>query len=171
MVSLTTTLLASLATLALAESAVRSESFSFEKWTEEIIADPSGDHLSPEDAFKLAMASEHQAVPHAKRDVSCDQKPSASVSDAVQCINQLAAKGTQECHASYGGATVFCTYGKAQVVAVTNKVEGTSSSCQDVARGLGAIMDQCWRPDNTVQGQSTAWGNGDMAIHLSEPLI
>lgn len=42
---------------------------------------------------------------------------------------------------------------------------------QDVARALGGIMDTCWRPDNTVQGQSRAWGNGNMAIHLSGKLI
>ena len=32
-------------------------------------------------------------------------------------------------------------------------------------------MDRCWRADNTVQGYNTAWGNGDLAIHINRPMF
>lgn len=32
----------------------RDEGFSFEQWVEDILADPEGDHLSPEEAVKAA---------------------------------------------------------------------------------------------------------------------
>ena len=37
---------------------------------------------------------------------------------------------------------------------------------EHVARAAGAVMDACWRADNTVQGDEFAWGNGNIAVHI-----
>jgi hypothetical protein len=37
---------------------------------------------------------------------------------------------------------------------------------EHIARAAGAVMDACWRADNTVQGDEFAWGNGNIAVHI-----
>ena len=48
-------------------------------------------------------------------------------SDAVVCIDQLAARGDEPCRAEYTGAKALCTNGNAQIVAVGTKPGGTSA--------------------------------------------
>ena len=36
----------------------------------------------------------------------------------------------------------------------------------DVARGAGFVMDQCTRPDGTVEGSEYAYGNGDLLVRI-----
>lgn len=42
----------------------------------------------------------------------------------------------------------------------------TFSGSEHVARAGGLIMDACTEPDNTVQGDEYAWGNGNIAVHI-----
>jgi hypothetical protein len=37
---------------------------------------------------------------------------------------------------------------------------------EHIARAAGAVMDACWRADNTVQGDEMAWGNGNIDVHI-----
>ncbi|KAI9899781.1 hypothetical protein N3K66_006242 [Trichothecium roseum] len=154
--------------------------FSFEAWVNDIIANPEGDHLSPEEAVAAALedgtVSSSASSSHEKRlgpnDVVCNRNgfTSAKAPDAVSCINELARRGSQACRAK--SATKFCSIGTAEIVGVAG--EGpkydTSAPCQQVASAAGRILDICWRADNTVQGMNYVNGNaGLMALHVSHP--
>jgi len=40
----------------------------------------------------------------------------------------------------------------------------------DIARGAGAILDNCVRPGSEwVEGSEMAWGNGDLLVRLRKP--
>ena len=94
MVKFTTTLLglAALTAAAPAPQAssleARDDVFSFQDWIDEIVASPEAEHMSAEDAYKAAQKSHHkrsEASTHPdvlfKRDVSCNEKEVASVSN------------------------------------------------------------------------------------------
>ncbi|KAH7018090.1 uncharacterized protein B0I36DRAFT_335289 [Microdochium trichocladiopsis] len=120
----------------------------------------------------LGLAATTSAAPYKleARDVSCmDNLPGdtlANINEAVECINYLASLGGQACEA-YVGGTSFCRRGNTQItgLAKTGHVT-TTSTCQEVAQGLGQVMDRCSRGDGTVRGQNEAWGNGDMLVDI-----
>ncbi|KAK3385356.1 hypothetical protein B0H63DRAFT_543672 [Podospora didyma] len=114
--------------------------FSFRNWVEGIIANPNGNNLTPEEA----------------------------VADAVACINELARRGGDTCRAN--SVSVFCRNNGAQITGVAGGgVTNTASSCNDVARGAGFVMDHCTRADNTVQGAEFAYGNGNLLVWIRRP--
>ncbi|KAK6540725.1 hypothetical protein TWF694_008116 [Orbilia ellipsospora] len=106
-----------------------------------------------------------------KRDVNCRDDLGAgalaSVPDSVACINYLAGLGNQPCVASVSG-TVFCRRGQTQITGISILGQGqtATSSCNDVARGAGQIMDKCTRGDGTVRGANAAWGNGNLIVDI-----
>ncbi|KAJ0277416.1 hypothetical protein COL940_007770 [Colletotrichum noveboracense] len=132
--------------------------FSFEKWAEDIIANPNGNHPSPEEAIALAF-----------NQTSTDglEKRQADVADAVWCIDFIAARANVACNAVVSG-TSFCSRGQARITGVAtggNPPRDTSSPCGNVARSAGQIMDACTR-NGLVYGQNNAWGNGNMRVHI-----
>ncbi|KAF3801383.1 hypothetical protein GCG54_00005539 [Colletotrichum gloeosporioides] len=91
-----------------------------------------------------------------------------TVADAVSCINYLAGLGSTSCVVS-NAKSHFCTIGNAQITGVTSGSIPAASSCNDVARGAGYIMDACTLKDNTVQGSEFAYGNGDLLVWIRKP--
>ncbi|KAH7374868.1 hypothetical protein B0T11DRAFT_344715 [Plectosphaerella cucumerina] len=155
--------------------ASRSDSvpFSFEQWADAIAKGEP--HLSVEEAVQAADAANSGPNGNVERSLEkrlrCNHLDlgSAWAPDAVACINQLASNG-QTCRVDV--TVAFCTIGNAQIVGVRGGPGPyTESSCQDVARAAGYVMDNCWRADNTVQGDHYAWGNGNMAVHIAAPSI
>ncbi|KAF4806615.1 hypothetical protein CGCSCA5_v014173 [Colletotrichum siamense] len=145
--------------------------FSFEKWAEDIIANPNGNHPSPEEAIALAFnETSTDGLEKRQADVSCTfDKPggAASVADAVWCIDFIAARANVACNAVVSG-TSFCSRGQARITGVAtggNPPRDTSSPCGNVARSAGQIMDACTR-NGLVYGQNNAWGNGNMRVHI-----
>ncbi|KAK5164544.1 uncharacterized protein LTR77_009750 [Saxophila tyrrhenica] len=93
------------------------------------------------------------------------------VPDAVDCINELAAKGGDDCTA--GLATSFCLRGNTQITGIyTAAASGedsagtTTTTCQDVAQAAGRIMDFCSRGDGAVKGQTLAFANTQMLVDI-----
>ncbi|KAF4956965.1 hypothetical protein FGADI_3377 [Fusarium gaditjirri] len=148
--------------------------FSLESWASGIIADPDGAHPNPEEAFALVV-NQIETYPGAleKRAVRCNTVPrtSASVADAVWCIDFLARRPGQRCGVGAGGRSSFCRHGLATIQGVSSYPVwkgGTSSPCGNVARSAGRIMDKCTR-GGTVQGVNTAYGNGYLSVHIRRP--
>ncbi|KAH6672782.1 hypothetical protein F5X68DRAFT_247133 [Plectosphaerella plurivora] len=147
--------------------------FSFERWADAIAKGEP--HISIDEALQAANTSSvAQALPDGKRSIEkrlrCNhlsRVDSAWAPDAVACINQLASNDRM-CRIEASGT--FCLIGDAMIFGVRGGSERfTESSCRDVARAAGFVMDNCWRADNRVQGDHFAWGNGNMAVHVSAP--
>ncbi|KAF9769050.1 hypothetical protein IL306_013606 [Fusarium sp. DS 682] len=123
----------------------------------------------------LTAASSALAIPHtlqSRDEVSCtDNLPGetlANVNEAVECINYLASLGDQACVAGVSGVP-FCRRGNTQITGLTIGLpsdQTSSSSCRDVARGAGFIMDRCTRADGKVRGQVPAFGNGNLLVDI-----
>ncbi|KAM5350271.1 hypothetical protein ACJ41O_006776 [Fusarium nematophilum] len=122
----------------------------------------------------LTLATSTLAVPHSleAREASCtdnlDGDSLANINEAVECINFLASLGDQACTAGVSG-TSFCRRGNTQItgLAVGLPSDQTSTStCQEVARGAGLVMDRCSRADGKVRGQNPAWGNGHLLVDI-----
>ncbi|KAK4156113.1 hypothetical protein C8A00DRAFT_41381 [Chaetomidium leptoderma] len=145
--------------------------FSFVEWVEQMIADPEGHHLTPEQATAAFYANQDSASPSehgtrgllGKRVPRCNEivNTEAWVPHAVACINELARRGG-DCRVQF--STRFCISGTAEING--NSGWDTTSSCNDVARGAGYIMDHCTRADNTVQGSEYAHGNGILLVRI-----
>jgi len=130
----------------------------------------------------LAIAAAATALPgkalHARQaDVSCLDNDGVFVapgivSEAVDCINELALKGSQDCTA--GLTTSFCRRGNTQITGIFTKAaaggpatsETTTTTCQDVAQAAGRIMDFCSQGSGNVKGQTTAFANTDMLVDI-----
>ncbi|KAJ4005440.1 hypothetical protein NW752_002273 [Fusarium irregulare] len=119
----------------------------------------------------LTAASAAVAVPSGleKRAVTCrDDLPEdtlANVNEAVQCINYLAGLGGQACVATISGQS-YCRRGNTQITGLSRKGNTQTSTCQEVARALGQIMDRCSRGDGKVRGANEAWGNGNHLVDI-----
>ncbi|KXJ88097.1 hypothetical protein Micbo1qcDRAFT_207372 [Microdochium bolleyi] len=89
---------------------------------------------------------------------------------AVECINYLASLGNQACVSSVS-AVSFCRRGDVQISGISKTGKnGATSSCANVARAAGAIMDRCTIKTadgvNWVKGANEAWGNGDLIVDI-----
>ncbi|KAJ6259912.1 hypothetical protein Dda_5556 [Drechslerella dactyloides] len=123
----------------------------------------------------LAAATLAAAMPTAdsifKREADCrdDLRPDtlARTNEAVECINYLASLGDQACVATVSGQS-FCRRGETQITGISRLDRGrnTQSTCRDVARGAGQILDRCSRGDGTVRGANPAWGNGNLLVDI-----
>ncbi|KAF6812942.1 hypothetical protein CMUS01_12954 [Colletotrichum musicola] len=154
------------------EVRAETEVFSFEKWAEDIIANPGGNHLSPDEAVALAFNQTSTDEHTIQKRASCNivAGSPASAADAVWCIDFIAARANVKCEAAVSG-TSFCRRGLAQITGVSggfNPPRSTSTLCGNVARSAGAIMDQCTR-NGQVYGTTAAWGNGNLAVHIRHP--
>lgn len=104
---------------------------------------------------------------------SCKQKGDqpALVSDATECIQELAARGAQGqfCDVS-STAKSQCRRRFAQIVTVNPypNMGPASMNCNDIAKAVTLIMDRCTKDGLTVTGQSNI---NSIAVHLQEPLI
>lgn len=116
------TILALSATAAAAPTTTSTD-FTFAQWIEDIIANPQGDHLSPEEAVaakNAAVASASATNPLLQERAYCDQKwGRANANDAASCLSYLAKLGAQGvwCGIADGQSDVqMCRIGNAQVV-------------------------------------------------------
>ncbi|KAM5345694.1 hypothetical protein ACJ41O_011555 [Fusarium nematophilum] len=156
--------------LSLASNHDAQQPFSFESWVESIIANPDGDHLSPEEAVKAAEASRTGGEGSLDERAWCwgddNVTKAAYVPDAVKCINRLAAKGKKRCRVD--GTGLLCKIGRARIRAQTGGTTKTkqSDTCNNIARSAGKVMDKCTRADNTVHGSEYAWGNKYMVVNV-----
>ncbi|KAJ1325376.1 hypothetical protein MN608_08567 [Microdochium nivale] len=121
-------------------------------------------------ASALPAASSGASIILESRDVSCldnlGQGSLARQNEAAECINYLASLGNQACVSSVN-AVSFCRRGETQITGISKTGHnGATSSCQNVARAAGAIMDRCSRGDGTVRGQNEAWGNGNLLVDI-----
>ncbi|KAK5997629.1 hypothetical protein PT974_02993 [Cladobotryum mycophilum] len=121
--------------------------FSFTSWVEDIIANPKGQHLSPEGAVSAAALNDKGSL---EKRVTCNGGRTAPVNDAVSCINQLAREGG-EC--ALDGGVDFCTIGGAKIIGRTGGGGPVHHSvdCNEIARTAGKIMDAC-TTGNVVSG-------------------
>ncbi|KXX75566.1 hypothetical protein MMYC01_208796 [Madurella mycetomatis] len=146
---------------------------SFSEWVEGIIADPNGDHLSPEDAVAAFKSGAFSVPPAVKprrglveKRATCYEVPGteALIVDAVACINAIARRAPDSCR-----EYMLCQLNTA---AITQDGGGPGrwSSCNDVARGAGYVMDHCVRPGSDwVQGSEFAHGNGNLLVRIRRP--
>ncbi|KAM0196150.1 hypothetical protein ACHAPI_005877 [Fusarium lateritium] len=124
----------------------------------------------------LTAVSSAVAIPYTlqerQSDTTCMDHLAASslarASEAAECINYLASLN-QACVAGVSGVT-FCRRGNTVITGLARNLpsssQTSSSSCKDVARGAGLIMDRCTRGDGTVRGQNPAWGNGNLWVDI-----
>ncbi|KAF5685723.1 hypothetical protein FDENT_6058 [Fusarium denticulatum] len=122
----------------------------------------------------LAIATGALAIPSSlfeRSDTTCrDDLPEntlANVQEAVECINYLASLN-QGCTAGVSGVS-FCKRRNTQITGLAVGLlahQTATSSCKDVARGAGLIMDRCSRGDGKVRGANPAWGNGHLLVDI-----
>ncbi|KAJ4413976.1 hypothetical protein N0V85_003353 [Neurospora sp. IMI 360204] len=155
------------------------EPFSFAKWVDEIIANPS-EAATPQqglDAYytfvNSTTSSDHvfpeTASSKMHKRLTCNQLygGEAPIPDAVECINYLARLNTQKCEVYQGSSHVsFRTHGNAEMVGIRPDRYGASTICNNVARAGGFVMDACSRADNTVQGQALTPDDAMIAVHI-----
>ncbi|OLN86097.1 hypothetical protein CCHL11_05276 [Colletotrichum chlorophyti] len=155
-------------------AAQESVPFSFEKWADDIMPNPNGQHPSHKEAF-LSPSTKLRPYGLEKRqaDVSCtfnNPGGAASVADAVWCIDFIVARANVLCRAAVSG-TSFCRRGQAQITGVvygTNTPRDNARLCGNVGRSAGQITDACTR-NGLVFGQNNAWGNGNLRVHIRAP--
>ncbi|ORY07648.1 hypothetical protein BCR34DRAFT_631010 [Clohesyomyces aquaticus] len=158
--------------LALGQTAAAAKAVtSFSEWVDGIIADPTGDNMTPGevvDAFKSGNFTTPPAGTYGRsvlqKRASCYEQPNTEclIVDAVACINAVARRGANDCHGVY----MQCQINTAAMTTDGN----TDSSCNDVARGGGFILDHCVRSGNDwVEGSEFAFGNGGELVRLRRP--
>ncbi|KAG8672245.1 hypothetical protein FPOAC2_05617 [Fusarium poae] len=119
----------------------------------------------------LTAASAVVASPNAleKRKVTCrDDLPNselANAKEAAACIDYLASLGSKPCVATVSGQS-FCRRGNTQITGLARGAPTRTSTCQDVARGAGFILDKCTRGDGKVRGANEAWANGNLLVDI-----
>ncbi|KAK7959962.1 uncharacterized protein PG986_004816 [Apiospora aurea] len=73
--------------------------------------------------------------------------------DAGSCVSYLAGLGETECRVGVNGV-LMCLHHKARIVRLARRGEA-ASSCANVARAAGRILDVCTHSDHQVTGQKT----------------
>ncbi|KAL1798239.1 hypothetical protein ACET3X_002276 [Alternaria dauci] len=115
---------------------------SFSEWVDGILENPDGDNMTPEEVIDAFKSGQFNSSPSAKFSRSLYQKRATCyesantdclITDAVACINTVARK--TNCHNDY----LQCQINTAALTTDGNR----DSSCNDVARGAGFIMDAC----------------------------
>ncbi|QDS77944.1 hypothetical protein FKW77_001363 [Venturia effusa] len=148
-----------------------STNFTFSRWIDSVISNPDGDVLTPDEALAAWNNTQTTTTSHGRLEkrYGCNTIPGteAPISDAVWCINNLASRGSQKCTAA--AVVHFCTHGRARIMGVAGGIGSTTSSCNNIARAAGTVMDHCTRADNTVQGYEYALGNINMAVWIKRP--
>ncbi|KAK2592405.1 hypothetical protein QQS21_009888 [Conoideocrella luteorostrata] len=102
--------------------------------------------------------------------LNCDTNDFTAIAeDASRAIDFLRSIGSRPCVVPQGNGQEieFKRFGTAIIKGHNVCVDRQSSSCNDVARGAGQIMDKCTRFDgvhNRVTGVNAAWGNGCLVV-------
>ncbi|KAJ4368907.1 hypothetical protein N0V83_005989 [Neocucurbitaria cava] len=142
---------------------------SFSEWVDGILEDPAGDNMTPEEVIVAYKSGQFSTPPAAKfshrsliqKRATCYEQPNTEclIVDAVACINAVARRGANDCRNVY-------TQCQLNTAAMTTDGK-TDSSCNDVARGGGFILDHCTRAGNDwVEGSEYAYGNGGELVRL-----
>lgn len=98
-------------------------SFSISQWIEDIIADPNGAHLSPEEAV-AAKSAAVEANPLTKK-AWCHDWSNASAADAAACLDDLARKGANGVQCVVPGGEFYiqmCQIGKGVIDATKSTI-------------------------------------------------
>ncbi|OAK96088.1 hypothetical protein IQ06DRAFT_308902 [Phaeosphaeriaceae sp. SRC1lsM3a] len=136
--------------------------FTFTSWIDGMIANPNGNHLSPDEAVDAAYNG--SSLQLGKR-VWCDVEashPRTNARDAAYCLDYLTRLHNQGIRcglASNEYWVVKCQRNNAIIVASKSAAASQSISCGDFARNGGSIFDSCWRSDDTIVGQEIRYGN------------
>ncbi|KAK4124710.1 hypothetical protein N657DRAFT_643461 [Parathielavia appendiculata] len=161
--------LAMAASVAAVPAATSPTTFSFAQWVEDIIANPDT-ALTVDEAVAAARAADviGSAAGLQKR-AWCDPSdwPRAPGRDAAACVDYLARKGQSgtNCGIPAGGRAVqMCRIGGAQIQASRGTQIPQSVNCNDVARTVGIVFDNCWRSDDTIAGSEICISESRMLI-------
>ncbi|KAF2131490.1 hypothetical protein P153DRAFT_365071 [Dothidotthia symphoricarpi CBS 119687] len=142
---------------------------SFSEWVDGIIENPDGDNMTPEEVVAAFQSGQFSTPPSAKlsrslyqKRATCYEQPNTDclITDAVACINTVARK-----------TNCLNDYLQCQINTAALTTDGTpNSSCNDVARGAGFILDACVvSGSDRVQGSEFAYGNGAELVRLRRP--
>ncbi|OAL52742.1 hypothetical protein IQ07DRAFT_585858 [Pyrenochaeta sp. DS3sAY3a] len=154
--------------LALGQAAVAAKAVtSFSEWVDGILENPDGDNMTPEEVVNAYQSGQFEA-PAVKftrslieKRATCYEYPNTEclIVDAVACINAVARRGANDCRG---------VYMQCQLNTAAMTTDGrTDSSCNDVARGGGFILDHCVRAGSDwVEGSEYAYGNGNELVRL-----
>ncbi|CAN9454183.1 unnamed protein product [Alternaria alternata] len=168
--------------LALGQAVVAAKAVtSFSEWVDGILENPDGENMTPEEVVVAFKSGQFNSSPSAKFSRSLYEKratcyESANTDclvretnqslkmlgeeNAVACINTVARK--TNCRNVY----LQCQINTAALTTDGNK----DSSCNDVARGAGFILDACVvSGSDRVQGSEFAYGNGAELVRLRRP--
>ncbi|KAI3548463.1 hypothetical protein CABS03_04548 [Colletotrichum abscissum] len=174
--------------------------FTFEQWADDIINNPTAQHISAKEAAEASIRSRNiiagwqSTTPHNtswseesngsqsnKRDkvflksktsesgkiidintVRCNGFPTnmAPIENAAWCIQWLANQDDNKCIVMEKEVTGFCrSNGETFILGWRkNKKSLHQSTCQEIARTAGRIMDYC-TSSGFVQGETTAWND------------
>ncbi|KAF2029947.1 hypothetical protein EK21DRAFT_112426 [Setomelanomma holmii] len=168
--------LLTLATSVVAVPMTSGTTFTFAQWIEDIIADPTGPHLTPEEAVAAKNAAVANSNPLSIRTPRCmDDVPSwgrANANDAASCLSYLANKGSQGINCGIGQDQYdvqMCRIGNAQVHSSKSTSSAQGANCNDVARTGGKIFDTCWRSDGTIKGAELCLTNSQFQVGILAP--
>ncbi|KAH8724868.1 hypothetical protein GQ44DRAFT_707950 [Phaeosphaeriaceae sp. PMI808] len=169
------TLSASVAAIPTAAS-TSGTTFTFTQWIEDIIANPNGDHLTPDEAVAAKNAAVASTNPLNTRAPRCmdefDGWGRANANDAAACLRDLANKGAQGINCGIGQGQFdiqMCRIGNAQIHSSKSTSTFQQANCNDVARTGGKIFDSCWRADNTIKGADLCIGNQNFQVGILAP--
>ncbi|UQC78395.1 uncharacterized protein CLUP02_03872 [Colletotrichum lupini] len=173
--------------------------FTFEQWADDIINNPTAQHISAKEAAEASIRSrniigwqsttprntswseESNGSQSNKRDkvflksktsesgkiidintVRCNGFPTnmAPIENAAWCIQWLAKQDDNKCIVMEKEVTGFCrSNGETFILGWRkNKKSLHQSTCQEIARTAGRIMDYCTN-SGFVQGETTAWND------------
>ncbi|KAL1852478.1 hypothetical protein Daus18300_012159 [Diaporthe australafricana] len=110
--------------------------FTFVQWVEDIIANPDGDHLSPEEAVAAKNAA--VAAGPIKR-VNCEQSLTrANADDAAACLDDLARLGSQGVSCvltEFQYSLQMCRIGNARIVGSKSTGPTVGTNCSKNEEG------------------------------------
>ncbi|KAH7137919.1 hypothetical protein B0J11DRAFT_500176 [Dendryphion nanum] len=145
--------------------------FSFSNWIEGIIADPNGNHLTPEEAVAAARNAARASSRSVEKRAWCnDSMRDAPAGDAAACLDYLARRGADGTQCVIGNGQFFiqmCRIGRAEIVSSKSDRSAQGANCNDVARTGGLIFDTCWRADNRVKGSRLCISNRMFQVNIN----
>ncbi|KAH7406469.1 hypothetical protein DE146DRAFT_629787 [Phaeosphaeria sp. MPI-PUGE-AT-0046c] len=141
---------------------------SFSEWVDGLLEKPEGDNMTPEEVINAFQSGQFTAKFSSRsliqKRAACYEQPNTDclVVDAVACVDAVARRGANDCRNVYQQCAIN--------TAVLTTDGRTDSSCNDVARGGGAILDSCVRAGrDRVEGSEVAYENGNELVRLRRP--
>ncbi|KAK4153396.1 hypothetical protein C8A00DRAFT_15371 [Chaetomidium leptoderma] len=166
--------LAMTASVAAAPAETSGTTFSFERWVEDIIANPDT-ALTVDEAVAAANAADVVgSAGGLQKRIRCDQESigwkRAPGRDAAACVDYLARQGQNGVQCGIGperSDIQFCRSGRAEIVGSKGASGLQTANCNDVARTAGVIFDNCWRSDDTIVGSEICLTNRWMQVNIA----